>query len=158
MTTGLDKVPLVVVGIDGSPNSVAALRWAFRYAVATKARLKAVAASNPHMGFGFAPISIGDFEREAHHTLDRAIKRALGDHPAVPIETEAMHQDAVAALLEASNGADLLVVGDRGVGGFAGLLLGSVSRRCVRQAHCSVVVVRGSCAGAVESEIPRSVA
>jgi nucleotide-binding universal stress UspA family protein len=142
MTDATEGAGRVVVGVDGSPNSIAALSWAHRYASATGARLEAAIAYESTAGFGYAPLSAEDYEREAGHVLNRALRRAFGDKRPANLTTEARPGNAVKVLLDLAVGADLLVVGDRGYGGFAGLLLGGVSNHCVREAPCTVVVVR----------------
>jgi len=132
----------VVVGVDGSTNSTAALRWAARYAELTGADLHAVTAWENVLGFGFAPIGAADLEREARHVLNRTLKKTFAEEASVEVVTHVTRGNPTAVLVEASRDAELLVVGDRGYGGFANLLLGSVGENCVRQAHCSVVVVR----------------
>jgi len=74
----------------------------------------------------------------------RVVTEALGEHPGVPLEARAVEGAAARVLLDEAKDADLLVVGSRGHGGFAGLLLGSVSLHCVTHAPCPVVVVRGA--------------
>jgi nucleotide-binding universal stress UspA family protein len=134
---------LVVVGVDGSPNSQAALRWAADYAGRFGAALRGVVAYGQFMpGFGFAPLSSDELRREALDGLDKSIEHAFGGAPPLPVERVAVNGHPAAVLVDASKDADLLVVGDRGYGGFAELLLGSIGEQAVRRAHCSVVVVR----------------
>ncbi|MGW7444192.1 universal stress protein [Kitasatospora sp. NPDC054795] len=66
----------------------------------------------------------------------------MGERPPVEVRTEARHGTPAGALVEAARGADLLVVGSRGLGGFTGMLLGSVAQHCTRHATVPVVVVR----------------
>lgn len=133
----------VVVGVDGSPNSQAALRWAADYALHIGAELGAVVAYGQVMpGFGFAPISSDELRREAGDVLEQAIEHAFDGTPPLTIDRHVVNGHPAAVLVEASDDAELLVVGDRGHGGFAELLLGSIGEQCVRRAHCSVVVVR----------------
>ena len=135
--------PAVVVGIDGSANSDAALRWAAEYARLIKGELHAVIAWDHLLGFGFAPISREQLEREARHVLRNALERVLGDASPSGVVREVIQGNPISVLVEASKDAALLVVGARGYGGFAGLLLGSVGENCARQAHCPVLIVRG---------------
>lgn len=135
--------PVVVVGIDGSTNSEAALAWGIRYAQWTGARLHAVIAYGHLMpGFGFPPVGQEAAEREAQLILDKTIDRVVDGACPVTIVREAVSGHPVPVLVEASRFAEVLVVGDRGYGGFAGMLLGSVGEHCVRRAKCSVVIVR----------------
>jgi nucleotide-binding universal stress UspA family protein len=138
---------LVVVGVDGSAESVAALRWAARYATATGARVRALlawhypgAAGGPPTGK--APEAIHDqTDAEMHETLDAAIAKA--GQEAAGVEKGTAYGHPAQVLIEASEEASLLVVGRHGHGAFSGMLLGSVSIHCVTGAHCPVVVIRG---------------
>ncbi len=146
------KTELVVVGVDGSPASEAALAWAARYAGAIGgaigARLRAVlawhypsAAGAPLVGV--APASVtSKVEQSRHEILDKAIAATCGDEPALEIERRVVYGHPAQALMEESKEADLLVVGHTGHGVFAGMLLGSVSTHTVTHASCSVTVVR----------------
>ncbi len=140
--------PRIVAGVDGSPSSRAALWWAVRQARLTGGTVDAVIAWQfPATGnFGWAPVSAIDdldFESIAKHTLDEAIS-GLGERAAgVPIRPLVVQGLPAQVLLDAAEGADLLVVGSRGHGGFADALLGSVSQHCVHHAACPVVVIRG---------------
>jgi nucleotide-binding universal stress UspA family protein len=136
--------PLVVVGIDGSHQSGEALRWADRYVRAVGGELRAVIAWEYSPGFGFIAGGRRLLETEAGQTLERIIDKYLGDGVLDEVTTRIAEGNPTSVLIEESASADLLVVGDRGYGGVAGLLLGSVGARCVRDAKCSVVVVRGA--------------
>ncbi|MFI6844184.1 universal stress protein [Kitasatospora sp. NBC_00085] len=76
--------------------------------------------------------------------LTQAVAEVVGDDPPVEVEESVVLGNAAEVLLERSCGAELLVVGSRGHGGFSGALLGSVGQHCVQHARCPVVVVRGS--------------
>jgi nucleotide-binding universal stress UspA family protein len=144
---------LVVVGVDGSAESIAALRWAARYATATGARVRALlawhypgAAGGPPTGV--APEAIHDqTEAQMHQTLDEAIAKAYEGQDAAGMEKATAYGHPAQALIEASREADLLVVGKQGHGAFTGMLVGSVSIHCVTGAFCPVVVVRGGNGG-----------
>jgi nucleotide-binding universal stress UspA family protein len=144
---------LVVVGVDGSAESVAALRWAARYATATGARVQALlawhyptAASVPPVGV--APESVrAQTEAQMHETLDEAIAKAYEGQEAAGAEKITAYGHPAQVLIEASREADLLVLGSHGHGAFTGMLVGSVSIHCVTSAFCPVVVVRGSDGG-----------
>jgi nucleotide-binding universal stress UspA family protein len=135
----------IVVGVDGSPNGAAALRWATLQAAATGARLDLVHAWHPpYVGgepFVFSPVTYDDCRTGAQLTLDGAV--ATVDRSALATAPQPVLVDGAAAhaLVDASAGASMVVVGARGLGGFAGLLLGSVSTQVTRHAHCPVVVV-----------------
>lgn len=133
---------VVVVGVDGSADSIQALAWAANYVEETGRVLHAVTAFEHAMGFGFAATSLEGLEREARAALEHALSKVLGESPSIEVRREVVQGPARKVLLDASRDAELLVVGTRGLGGFSGLLLGSVSDSCVRHADCSVVVVR----------------
>lgn len=138
MTTETQRA-CIVVGVDGSPCSLEALRWAARQAQLTQATLCPVTAWSLPEIYSYTP---RDFDGETHATLDAAIREALGPAPAVPVAAEVVQAHPAEALVDASRGAQLLVVGSRGHGAFGGMLLGSVSQHCVSHAHCPVVVIR----------------
>jgi nucleotide-binding universal stress UspA family protein len=142
---------LVVVGVDGSAESIAALRWAAGYATATGARVRALLAWHYPGAVGGPPIEKApnavhnQTETHMHQTLDAAIAKA--GQEAAAVEKGTAYGHPAQALIEASREADLLVVGHRGHGAFAGMRVGSVSIHCVTGAFCPVVVVRGTDAG-----------
>jgi len=138
----------VVVGVDGSDNSLDALRWAIEEADRRGAELEAVYAWHyPYVGAdGFSSgvvFNLEELEREAQASLENALAKACPDEERrAKIVRTVVNDGAGRALIDASKGADLLVVGSRGHGGFVGLLLGSVSTQCVHHSHCPVVVIR----------------
>ena len=134
----------IVVGVDGSPSSMKALRWAIRQAKLTGAKVEAVTAWSYPSGYGWAPFSDGavDLEGDAGKILAEALAEVSGIAPDVVIEPLVAYGHAADVLVRAAKGADLLVVGSWGHGGFAGMLLGSVSQHCVHQAPCPVLVLR----------------
>ncbi|GAA5104540.1 universal stress protein [Haloechinothrix salitolerans] len=135
----------VVVGIDGSPGSVTALRWALRHAPALGSDMHAITAWEVPATFGYPPVYIDvDWEGSARETLDKAIAEAGEVPPGVTITADVVHGHPSNVLVAASKEADLLVVGSRGHSTVAGMLLGSVSQHCVHHAECPVVVVRGT--------------
>ena len=133
----------VVVGVDGSPSSVKALHWALRYAELADAEVEAVTAWDypSTSGWGAAVDSGVDLEGSAGKILAEALGQVT-DAPDVLVCPSVIRGHAADVLVRAAKGADLLVVGNRGHGGFAGLLLGSVSQHCVHHAPCPVLVVR----------------
>ncbi|HEX4094225.1 MAG TPA: universal stress protein [Trebonia sp.] len=138
----------VVVGVDGSPSSLSALRWAIRQAEFTDAAVDAVIAWHypaPTGGYGWAPTSIPasfDFKENAEKILAEAISEGGLPGSLVPVRAVVAEGNPARVLLDVAEGADLLVVGSRGHGGFTEALLGSVGQHCVHHAHCPVVVVR----------------
>jgi len=134
----------IVVGIDGSLSSVAALNWALRQAELTGATLEAVTTWEWPMtpAIGMVPPSDFDPKEDARKVLDEAIASAEPGHDGVSIESKVVGGPAGMALVDASRGADLLVVGSRGHGELVSFLLGSVSEHCVTHSHSPVLVVR----------------
>jgi nucleotide-binding universal stress UspA family protein len=135
----------IVVGVDGSPASKAALRWALTQAELTGARVQAVTAWELPLYYGWAGVvPYDDFAAVAGKTLAESVQEVVGvEQPAVEVLESVIAGHAAQVLLDLSNRAALLVLGSRGHGGFAGTLLGSVSQHCVQHARCPVVVVRG---------------
>ena len=133
----------IVVGVDGSPASERALEWAAAEAERSGASLSLLSAWLFPMALGYAfTTTVDDVRRSAQEAIDRAMARVAVVAPGVPVRGETVEQAPAPALVAAAAGAQLLVVGSRGLGGFQGLLLGSVSQYCTRHATCSVVVVR----------------
>ncbi len=138
----------VVVGVDGSEGSWAALRWAVDEAGMLGVLLSVVHAwwtpfAVPPGGIGIAPLHPRDFreqsERLLHEMVDGTVTRA--ERPPPGVELLSVEEPAAPALLHRARGAGVLVVGSRGRGGFAGLLLGSVSQQCMHHATSAIVVV-----------------
>lgn len=128
----------VVVGIDGSEPSARALAWAAAEAARLGATLELHAAFDP----GYTFVAPDEVEEELRARIDEATAQVHELAPGVNVTGVTHQKSPAAALIEASRGADLLVVGSRGRGGFAGMLLGSVSLNCSLHAHCPVVIVR----------------
>jgi nucleotide-binding universal stress UspA family protein len=140
----------IVAGIDGSPSSLSALRWAIRQAGLTGAAVDAVIAWHYPVaagGYGWAPTGMAtafDYRANAEKVLADAIGTACDPGSEVPVRARVLEGNPAQVLLDAADGADLLVVGSRGHGGFTEALLGSVGQHCVHHARCPVVVIRGS--------------
>ena len=140
--------PRIVVGVDGSEPSKLALRWAAALARAMGgAHIEAVSAWHLPTAYGwsYAPDNwnpSGDDERALRDAVDEVFAAER------PADLELIVREGVAAhvLLEQSKGAALLIVGSRGHGGFAGLLLGSVSMACAEHAACPVLIAHGDAA------------
>ena len=138
----------IVVGVDSSHGSKAALGWALTQARLTGAAVEAVAAwqqpATYEYSYGAIPFpSPGDSiailtEKALAETVADVV--ATGDQP-VDVRIKVARGPAAQVLLEAAVGAELLVVGSRGHGAFAGMLLGSVSQHCTHHAPCPVIVV-----------------
>lgn len=136
---------LVVVGVDGSEESVAALRWAAAYTTATGASLRAMMAWHYPSAAGIAPPgvapeSVTDSVRQ--HMTDVLSSAVSVGAPGLDVDQQIGYGHPAEVLINQSDTADLLVVGNRGHGKFSAMMLGSVSMQCVTHAHCPVVVVR----------------
>jgi len=133
----------IVVGIDGSGESARALDWAISYARQSGAILEIVTAWMFPMAIGYAfTTTVAEVRQKALDLLDEAVRHVAEIAPDVVVRSETTEQPAGPALVMASKGADLLIVGSRGMGGFEELLVGSVGHYCTRRASCSVVIVR----------------
>ena len=143
----------IVVGVDGSPSSKAALAWAVEQARLTGGSVEAVIAWHYPIMVGcmpFAPIGVvetGDFGDFAAKVLSDAIGETVDPDGPVKVSSVVREGNAAQVLLDAAKGADLLVVGSRGHGGFTEALLGSVSQACVHHARCPVVIIRAAASG-----------
>ena len=143
-----------MVGVDGSPASLAALRWAAEEAALRDARLSAVWAWTfvppaPMAEPGMIPMPAMDYsgaidaERGAVEAeFEAAVKAAFPEPSGVDVETRLVEGDPAQVLEAESQEADLVVVGSRGRSGIAAALLGSVSKHVVDHARCPVVVVK----------------
>jgi len=143
----------IVVGVDGSPASKHALRWAARQAQLTGAMLEAVMTWEAPV----TPYGIWDgydnglqtqkaLEEVVHEVLGgtEVLINGVGEIDGLKVVATAVPGRPATVLLEESEGAELLVIGSRGLGAFAGMFLGSVSEHCIAHAPCPVVVVRHS--------------
>ena len=138
----------VVVGIDDSPVSVAAIKEAFRQASLRNVPLVAVHTWTPldvdalH-GYGIDPDEVTRMSQDAVEALAERLAGFASDFPDVTIERKVIPEDPAKAVLDAAGDkASLIVVGSRGRGGFTGLLLGSTSQKVLREANAPVMVVR----------------
>lgn len=139
----------IVVGIDGSEPSQLALRWAIEEAVLRGSSVEAMHAWRDLYSGSASPYGVGFIDPTIYSDAAEAIVAAVVDAVdesvlTSPIRRLVVHDSAAHALLEAGKGADLIVVGSRGRGGFAGLLLGSVSQQVMHHATCPVVVIPAS--------------
>jgi len=134
----------IVVGVDGSPSSIRALRWAAEQARRTGDRLVVVTTWEFPTTYGWVPPYPPDFDPggDARRLLESTVAEVLGEDPGVDVELVVEEGHAAPVLVQQAKGADLLVVGSRGHGGFTGMLLGSVSEHCVHHASCPVIVIR----------------
>ncbi|MFF2160174.1 universal stress protein [Streptomyces sp. NPDC058175] len=140
----MDRVPRIVVGVDGSPSSRAALRWAVRYAGLVGGRVEAVSAWEvPGMASWSAPAVDTDFdEGEAERGLVEEVRAVLGEDGGSLVRERLVRGNAAEVLVDAAQGAEMLVVGSRGHGSFRRALLGSVSQQVAHHAPCPVTIIR----------------
>jgi nucleotide-binding universal stress UspA family protein len=136
----------IVVGVDGSPPSRAALSWAAAEAAEHQSDLVVVSVWEPGLippsgnpSVGHTPVRTSE---SAAQDLVAVIREELGNEPPVVVQPRVAQGNPAQVLIESSNDADLLVVGSRGHGGFKGLILGSVSQHVAAYAKCAVTVVR----------------
>ena len=146
-------MPGVIVGVDGSDHSRYALRWAMQEAVQRHVPLTVLTVHpdpvRPATGiyWGLRTYPENSFDPDlvravVQEFVDKVVSEIGGTVPEVTVIVAT--GDAAGELLRASRGADMLVVGSRGGGGFARLLLGSVSRQVMQHAECPVVVIPGT--------------
>ena len=142
----MPPVGRIVVGVDGSEGSRAALRWAVEEGRLRSAPVEAVLVwsyLDQHRARPDDPEFRPDYgEDDARQALATVVQEAVGDAAGVELVQTTVCDLPARGLLDAASGADLLVVGARGIGGFKGLLLGSVSQQVVAHAPCAVVIVR----------------
>lgn len=133
----------VVVGVDGSGGSIAALQWAARFASKFDVEIDAVTSWYYPTSYGFPGGAIEwRPDEDAEKIVAAALISAFGDEIPNGLRFFVREGHPARVLVEASQGAQLLVVGSRGHGGFVGLLLGSVSTHCAEHSDCPVVIHR----------------
>jgi nucleotide-binding universal stress UspA family protein len=147
---------VIVVGVDHSEGAKVALRFALEEAKLRQAKLHAVHVWQ-FSGYLGAPgiedstrgfsAELDEHRRAAEAELEATLCEAIPDAGELEIERRVVEGAPGAVLVEESRGADLLVDGSRGRGGFSGLLLGSVSQQCAHHAACPVVIVREKATG-----------
>jgi len=136
------------VGVDGSAESIAALRWAANYAEATGALVRAVMSWHYPTAVGSAPVGLApasvtdELRDKMEQTLAKAVAEGYPQPRNGAVETRVSYGHPAQVLIDESEKADLLVVGSRGHGAFTGMFVGSVSVHCVSHAHCPVAVIR----------------
>jgi nucleotide-binding universal stress UspA family protein len=137
----------IVVGVDGSPHSQAALDWALDEAALRNAHLTALAVAPAASGY-WGIFSQSDPSQEEQQRVNQAAKdmvdKAAQRHGHQQVTVRTVAGVPADELVKASEGADLLVVAARGAGGFARLRMGSVSTQVTAHAHCPVVVVQSA--------------
>ncbi len=153
----MSSAPVVVVGVDHSEGAKAALRFAFEEARLRHARLRVVhawqygvpLAATGFDGFSAAAVDVdvSELREAAERQLEQTVQETVPASSCVEVERRLVEGRPAGVLVEASRDADLLVVGSRGHGGFAGLLLGSVSQQVSQHAECPVAIVRAPTGG-----------
>jgi nucleotide-binding universal stress UspA family protein len=141
---------IIVVGVDGSDRSRNALRWAVDEAKLRKDKVLAVHAWEPPLVSAVdipaldPPVYLPELVAHAQEGAEVLVERVIAEfkNEGVEIESVAIEGAAASVLVEVSENADLLVVGARGHGGLAGLLLGSISQQVAQHAPCPVVIHR----------------
>lgn len=132
----------IVVGIDGSESCREALRWAVRIAEPTGAGIDAIMTWDVPAGMvgPYVPTAWSPAD-DAKTVLSDTVQGAYGSDRPAGLRLLVRQGGAARILIEESEHAEMLVVGSRGLGGFSGMLLGSVSANCAEHAHCPVLVV-----------------
>jgi nucleotide-binding universal stress UspA family protein len=142
--TDVTSPSLIVVGVDGSPLAQTALGFAIEEARIRHADLH-VTYAYPVMASALTGSTGKDYYEQVETDAKESMQRIIAAAPSiegVKVEWLAVPGNPSEVLIEASRGAALLVVGSRGIGGFIGLLMGSVSTQCVHYSHCPVLVIR----------------
>jgi nucleotide-binding universal stress UspA family protein len=145
----MTEIKVIIVGVDGSGHSRAALNWAYQEATHHGASLTVLAAWHAPVlpqqpPYGALPPEGYDTQpaRDASAMLEHLVGDLEARTPPVEVQISVEQGSPAKVLIERSKGADLIVVGSHGKGGFAGMLLGSVTQHVVSHAHCPVAVVR----------------
>ena len=147
--TRSEEIPRLVVGFDGSEASEEALEWASVRAEATGAVVEVVTTWCWPSGYGAAVVVPSGYDPagDARSLVTGAVVAARSRHPGVGFVPVVVEGHPATALVEASQGAELLALGSRGHGEVTGLLLGSVSEHCAAHARCPVLIVPARAAG-----------
>lgn len=131
----------IVVGVDGSPHSISALRRGAELAAALDKSLEAIATWDFPAMIDAYYTADWNFDEDAAKTLAAAVDDAFAGKPPEGLRQTVLQGPAARLLIEQSRGAYMLVLGSRGHGGFVGLFLGSVSSVCATHAHCPVLIM-----------------
>jgi nucleotide-binding universal stress UspA family protein len=139
-------MPGIVVGVDGSGHSQRALEWAIKEAALRHTSLTVLTVDQAVAGFWGGTLHYAQDETRtdkaraaAQAEVDKTLA-SLSDHPD-SVTVEAVHGLPAEELINAGQGADMIVLGSRGGGGFARMVMGSVASQVVHHAHCPVVVL-----------------
>ncbi len=132
----------IIVGVDGSPSSNAALEWAAQEAEIRGATLELIHAWNyPNLGYGGYVAVLEDFEKDASSLLDEVVASVKKGHPNLKLVSSLLQGPTAQTIMDRAKEADMVVVGSRGRGGFSGLLLGSVGQQLVHHCPAPVVII-----------------
>jgi nucleotide-binding universal stress UspA family protein len=141
-------MPGIVVGVDGSAHALRALEWAMREAAIRHAELTVLtvnpAMASPWTGHQLTMPGEAQAKEQSRQAIEKAVAQAaqeIGDPQPVSVTVTVFSGFPAKSLIDASRGADLVVIGSRGAGGFESLLLGSISSQVVHHADCPVVIV-----------------
>lgn len=141
MSASADR-PVIVVGVDGSEDSIRALRWAAGHARLLGGEVHAVTGWEEPLTIMVVPFyKTADYANDAEALLHRSIRAAFGSDHDVPVVPHVVQKHPSLALCIEAEGAELLVLGRRGRGEMPGIHLGTVAAHCVRHAPCPVVLV-----------------
>jgi len=144
MSEHTGEKPRIVVGVDGSEQSKSALRWAARIADAIDGRIEAIMVWEFVSSYGWGALPpLPPPHAEIEDQLAKVVTEVFGAETPAGLTRRVLEGSAASRLITESKGAQLVVVGSRGHGGFAGLLLGSVSAKVAEHAACPVLVVHG---------------
>jgi nucleotide-binding universal stress UspA family protein len=154
--------PEIVVGVDGSPESRDALRWAFNYACSVDGTLRVIYAWEPPTvaNLNLPPIRMNwePLVEHARAVPGEIVREVLGERANGRVIPMLVKGGAAQALVDASRHADLLVVGSQGLGGLKGMILGSIGHHCAAHAECPVVIYRTrKPPRRVRRELPKSI-
>ncbi len=151
----------ILVGIDGSPESLAAVRWAAREAVLRRRPVTLMHVVSPIIVSWSIEAVLSDYQGWQEDNADNVIKlaqealsAAVDGSPALEVLVERRHDGVMTELSDASGSADLIVIGSRGLGPVGGALLGSVSRGLLHHARCPVVVAKDGVVGNTARDLP----
>jgi len=141
-------MPGIVVGVDGSAHALRALEWAMREAAIRHTELTVLtvnpAMASPRTGHQLTMPGEAEAKEQSRQAVEKAVAQAaqeIGPQQPVSVTVTVFSGFPAKSLIDASRGADLVVIGSRGAGGFESLLLGSISSQVVHHADCPVVIV-----------------
>jgi nucleotide-binding universal stress UspA family protein len=150
------KRPRIVVGVDGSPPSILAMRWAGALVSVLEAEIRAVTPWEFQILHGSLTPAVPNPDHVARSACSEAVGKAFGTALPAALERVIRQGPATKVLIDESRQAELLIIGSRGVGGVEGLLIGAVSAEVAEQAKCSVLVAHGTELPSAPAALPGS--